>query len=384
MEHTDTHEKLLIPSTGFCLIDKPVGVSSFDIVAAARGALKTRRVGHAGTLDPLASGLLLLGFGSLTHLLPDLTGEKKTYQATIRLGVSTSTDDSEGDFHPEAQSREVREKVASLGACPQLIAEMIHSKLLGTIHQVPSTYSAVRIHGQHAYDLARSGQSVSLPAREVTIHSFSISNIHLISAEHVNAQLAQSANPHNHANEGSLFCDFQAVITCSAGTYIRSLARDLGHLLGTGGYITQLRRTSISHFRVEDALVAGTREKTYQDKKGIQHTRLAAWIDPQRITSAIIPAAQAVKQSLPWIPLTQEQMVNVSFGRKVEISASDVTALKSRSGNIAGEVVGLCGPTAVAKGVIRLTSDANHAFFQPRTVFIAQIKETGIRGNHRA
>lgn len=378
------HEKLLIPSAGFCLIDKPVGVSSFDVVAAARGALKTRRVGHAGTLDPLASGLLLLGFGSLTHLLPDLTGEKKTYEATIRLGVSTSTDDSEGDFLPASQPQEVRARVASLGARPQFITDMIHSKLLGTIDQVPSSYSAVRIHGHHAYDLARSGHKVSLPAREVTIYSFDISNVHLLDAREANQRLARSANPHNAAREGSLFCDFQAVITCSAGTYIRSLARDLGHLLGTGGYITQLRRTSIGQFRVDNALVAEAREKTYRDRQGTQHTRLAAWIDPQQIASAVIPAAQAVKQSLPWIPLTREQMVNVSFGRKVEISASDIHALKDRSGDSTDEVVGLCGPTAVAKGIIRPSSDASHASFQPRTVFIPQIKETITCENRQA
>ncbi len=397
MTSVQSESKLLIPDAGFCLIDKPIEVSSFDVVAAARGALKTRRVGHAGTLDPLASGLLLLGYGSLTHLLPDLTGEKKTYRATIRLGASTSTDDSEGDFVQSEQPPAITARLKQLVAQPHLIVDAIRDHLTGSIQQVPSTYSAVRIHGQHAYDLARQGEKVTLSARSVTIYSFRISDVHALTAQQVNEELKQSANPHNHVSADAVVCDLNAEITCSAGTYIRSLARDLGQLLHVGGYITQLRRTSIGQFRVADALAVSTREKTYRDKRGVQHTRQTVWINPQQIAKAIVPAADVVRHSLPWISLTDGQAIDVSFGRKITVDANAYHRLShgsreqgnSQQGNAKPRkpentsIVALAGSTVVAKGIIQplhdeSARDEGHLIFQPRTVLIPQMKTEGL------
>lgn len=214
--------------TGILLIDKQRGWTSHDVVARARHLLGTRKVGHAGTLDPMATGLLVLGVGRATKLLQYLTGVSKVYEATICLGSSTVTDDAEGDVVSMAMPRPLA------AVTDDDIRGLITRELVGDIDQVPSAVSAIKVQGQRAYALVRSERPVDLPARHVRISRFDVQGIRRSSA---------------HAIE------VDAVVACSSGTYIRALARDLGSLLGVGGHLSALRRTSVGPFAVADAVV---------------------------------------------------------------------------------------------------------------------------------
>ena len=210
---------------GILLVDKPGGMTSHDVVARSRRALGTRKIGHAGTLDPMATGLLVLGVEAATRLLTFVVGLDKTYEATIRLGVATDTDDAEGEIVSTTDASSLT-SVAITGGI---------SALTGRIAQVPSTFSAIKVDGRRAYDLARSGQAVQLKAREVTVSRFDV--------------VAQR----EVSGAASGYVDLDVVVDCSSGTYIRSLARDLGAGLGVGGHLTALRRTRIGPFAVGDA-----------------------------------------------------------------------------------------------------------------------------------
>ncbi|GAA1639519.1 tRNA pseudouridine(55) synthase TruB [Microbacterium flavum] len=209
---------------GILLVDKPGGVTSHDIVARARRALGTRKVGHAGTLDPMATGLLVLGVGPATRLLTFVVGLDKTYEATIRLGVTTDSDDADGT--PTATADPA---VLAAASDAQIAAGV--AALTGDISQVPSTVSAIKVDGKRAYDLARAGEVVELKARAVTVGRFDV----LATRRTVGA------------------IDLDVVVDCTSGTYIRALARDLGAGLGIGGHLTALRRTRIGPFSVADA-----------------------------------------------------------------------------------------------------------------------------------
>ncbi|WP_409047243.1 tRNA pseudouridine(55) synthase TruB [Microbacterium sp. HA-8] len=210
---------------GMLLVDKPGGLTSHDVVARARRAMGTRKIGHAGTLDPMATGLLVLGVESATRLLTFVVGLDKTYEATIRLGAATDTDDAEGEVIARAQ-RSAIEAVTGTGIAAGVAA------LTGPISQVPSTVSAIKVDGRRAYDLAREGVDVQLRSRAVTVSRFE-----------VRAQRRTEE-----------FVDLDVVVDCSSGTYIRALARDLGRDLGTGGHLTALRRTRVGPFDVADAV----------------------------------------------------------------------------------------------------------------------------------
>ena len=222
--------------SGLLLVDKPQGFTSHDVVAKARKALGTRSVGHAGTLDPMATGLLVLGVESGTKLLTFIVGADKTYEATIRLGASTVTDDAEGEILTQTDASHVLE---------ENIREQI-SKLTGHINQRPSSVSAIKVNGVRAYDQVRAGQEVELKSRQVTISRFDVvSEIRKVDG----------------------FIDLDVIVDCSSGTYIRALARDLGEALAVGGHLTALRRTRVGDFKVEDAysleqLAAGDFEVT--------------------------------------------------------------------------------------------------------------------------
>lgn len=211
--------------TGILLVDKPGGVTSHDVVARTRRALGTRKVGHAGTLDPMATGLLILGVDGATRLLTYIVGLDKTYEATIRLGRTTDSDDADG----EETSRADAAAVAAI--TDDAVAAGIRA-LTGEISQVPSTVSAIKVGGRRAYDLARAGETVELRAREVTVSRFEV----------------RAVRP------GDGVLDLDVIVDCSSGTYIRALARDLGASLGVGGHLTALRRTRIGGFDVEHAV----------------------------------------------------------------------------------------------------------------------------------
>jgi len=211
--------------SGIVLVDKEGGWTSHDLVAKARGIFNTRRVGHAGTLDPMATGLVILGVGGATRLLGYVSDAGKSYQATILLGRTTNTDDADGEVIAESS------KEAIDGIDEAAITSGI-SALTGTIMQRPSNFSAIKVNGVRSYARARAGEDFELAAREISVEQFSILEI--------------------RRNIDSIELD--VYVTCSSGTYIRALARDLGESLGVGGHLTALRRTSIGGFKLEDAV----------------------------------------------------------------------------------------------------------------------------------
>ncbi|MBG6180609.1 tRNA pseudouridine(55) synthase TruB [Arthrobacter sp. CAN_A1] len=209
--------------SGLIIVDKPQGWTSHDVVSKMRGLAGTRKVGHAGTLDPMATGVLVVGINRATRLLTYVVGTSKTYTATIRLGQSTITDDAEGDVVATATAAGVTPEAIRAGA----------AVLTGDIEQVPSSVSAIKVNGQRAYTRVRSGEDVVLAARPVTIHRFDIHDIRPVA-------------------EGTLQ-DVDVTVECSSGTYIRALARDLGSSLGVGGHLTALRRTQVGPYSLDQA-----------------------------------------------------------------------------------------------------------------------------------
>lgn len=279
-------------TSGLVLIDKPKGWTSHDIVAKLRGIAGTRRVGHAGTLDPMATGLLLLGVNAGTKLLTFLVGEGKTYEATIRLGASTITDDAEGDFTSIAPAQLVRELSANS------IEQALHA-LRGEIMQVPSSVSAIKVDGQRAYAKVRGGDEVKLAARPVVISEFEL-----------------TAQPRLVEDGDKVFLDFEAKIECSSGTYIRALARDLGAALGVGGHLTSLRRTRIGNYRVEDA--ADMSELTRENL---------------HVTSMF----DSVKDAFELRDLTEQEVIDLRHGKRI-----------AAAGATSAEIAGIHGQQLIA------------------------------------
>lgn len=220
-----------MPQGAILLVDKAEGWTSHDVVAKSRRVLGTRKVGHAGTLDPMATGLLVLGAGPATRLLTHLVGLDKEYTTTIRLGVTTVTDDREGETVATADPAAV---AAVLADPERIVAEV--AKLTGPIEQAPSAVSAIKVDGKRAYDRVRAGEEVVLKKRPVTIHSFRVGNFRAAATD-----------------AGEAVIDMDAVVRCSTGTYIRALARDLGEALGLGGHLTALRRTQVGPFSLQEA-----------------------------------------------------------------------------------------------------------------------------------
>ncbi|EKF16329.1 tRNA pseudouridine synthase B, partial [Bifidobacterium bifidum] len=288
------------PTSGLLVVDKPRGVTSHDIVAAARGALHMKKVGHAGTLDPMATGVLVVGFGNATRLLNHIVEHDKTYEATIRLGQSTTTDDADGELLSATSPERWQEllalpvaggpqsagengpvnaakgsavataKVADDGSayhphqeaflpdCQQLwrdrIGDIIALQLTGSIEQVPNTFSAIKINGQRAYDLARDGKDVQLKARRITVSAFGVLDVRFgyaptrqLGLPLVSAADGRATTERDDA-EATPVIDVDVRVSCSAGTYIRALGRDLGAALGVGGHLIRLRRTRVGGF----------------------------------------------------------------------------------------------------------------------------------------
>ena len=250
---------------GLVLIDKPTSWTSHDVVAKVRKAVGTKKVGHAGTLDPLATGLLVLGIGSGTKLLTFLVGADKTYEATIRLGQQTVSDDSESEVTKSATIDEIT-KISDEDISREV------AKLTGVIMQTPSSVSAIKVDGKKAYDLVRAGETVELKAREVKIYSFETLSVARVAG----------------------FLDVEVRVVCSSGTYIRALARDLGTALGVGGHITALRRTKVGHFDVASA-------------NSIDE------LDQLRLTEL----AEAAKQLFPVIELDDSEVTDLIHGKRI-------------------------------------------------------------------
>jgi len=257
-------------SDGFLIVDKEPGMTSHDVVAMGRKALGTRKVGHAGTLDPMATGVLVLGFGNGTRLLQYITDGEKSYTATIVLGASTVTDDHEGEVLIATDAHSVSDDEVK-----RILAAMI-----GTISQRPSSVSAVKVDGERAYDRVRAGEVFELAARTVTISSLQILEIrHLEKTTEVDID-----------------------VTCSAGTFIRAIARDLGDELKVGGHLRALRRTRVAGFALDVAT-------SVQDLKDKNFTALH-----------LIDVARRTFQARE---LTVEEVRELSFGRPLSPSASN-------------------------------------------------------------
>ncbi|RII08003.1 tRNA pseudouridine synthase B [Streptomyces sp. YIM 130001] len=214
------------PADGLVIVDKPSGFTSHDVVAKMRGIARTRRVGHAGTLDPMATGVLVLGVERATKLLGHLALTEKEYLGTIRLGQNTLTDDAEGEITSSADASAVTREAMDAGV----------AELTGDIMQVPSKVSAIKIDGKRSYKRAREGEDFEIPARPVTVSTFTVYDVRDAVAE-----------------DGTAVKDLVVSVVCSSGTYIRALARDLGAGLGTGGHLTALRRTRVGPYGIDRA-----------------------------------------------------------------------------------------------------------------------------------
>ncbi len=254
--------------SGLLVIDKPVGPTSHDVIARVRRAAGTRRVGHAGTLDPLASGVLLVCVGGATRLVEYLVGLDKVYETTIRLGQTTTTYDAEGEVtaeHPVTAG-----EADILAALPAF---------RGIIRQRVPSYSAVKRDGRPLYERARRGETIELPEREVMIHAL---------------ELMAYEPPH-----------LTLRVACSSGTYIRSLAHDLGAALGCGGHVAALRRTAVNHFTLDDAVVLDE-------------------LTPENVAARLLPL-EAIIAHLPRAEFDEAAAAELGFGRRVPAAAGSLT-----------------------------------------------------------
>lgn len=294
-------------ASGFLLVDKPAGATSHDIVARARRALGTRKIGHAGTLDPMATGLLVLGVEGATRLLTFVVGADKTYTATVRLGASTSTDDAEGEITAHADAE-------SIAAVADADISAGVSALTGDIAQIPSTVSAIKVAGRRAYDLAREGVDVQLKARDVHIARFDVLGL-------------RRASDHT---------DLDVIVDCSSGTYIRALARDLGAGLGVGGHLTALRRTRVGPFSVADAVAVDE----------IAADRMLA---PAAVATAVLGALE----------VTADEARDLRHGKRLVRAAERLNGARAAAVDPDGALVGVVEPRGVdLKSVMNMPEEA--------------------------
>jgi tRNA pseudouridine55 synthase len=256
------------PTAGLVIVDKPAGWTSHDVVGRMRRLAHTRKVGHAGTLDPMATGVLVIAVGTATRLLHHLTLTDKAYTATIRLGQSTVTDDAEGEPTGGATAAGITESAVCTAMLP----------LTGDIYQVPSSVSAIKVDGQRSYKRVRDGEAVELAARPVTVSRFDVVAV-------------------NRPTPDLLDVDVEVEVT--SGTYVRALARDLGTTLGVGGHLTALRRTRVGPFGLDQA-------RTLE--------QLAELDDP-----VALPLPQAVAASMPVRVVTEDEARELSFGRSLDL-----------------------------------------------------------------
>jgi tRNA pseudouridine55 synthase len=266
---------------GLVIVDKPGGMTSHDVVARIRRLAGTRRVGHAGTLDPMATGVLVVGIEKATRLLGYLALTEKQYDATIRLGQSSSTDDAEGELSGTVTAAHVTDET---------LARAVKG-LTGEIQQVPPAVSAIKVDGQRAYRLARAGAAPGLKPRAVTVHEFTITDVRPV---------------------GQSLLDVDATVRCSSGTYIRALARDLGAELGTGGHLVRLRRTRVGGYGLDAARTLEQLAERFE----------------------VMPLARAAAAAFPRRDLSADEARRLAHGAR--LPAAGETAGKTAAGTAAG------------------------------------------------
>ncbi|MDK8562444.1 tRNA pseudouridine(55) synthase TruB [Corynebacterium pseudodiphtheriticum] len=319
---TDFSQPDPLDGSGLVVVDKPAGMTSHDVVGKLRRIFRTKKVGHAGTLDPMATGVLVAGIKRGTKFLAHMVAADKTYQATIRLGAATTTDDAEGDFLPattiEDGLNQEQVSVRLSGLSDDDIAAAVAS-WTGTVEQVPAKVSAVKIAGKRAHQRVREGEDVEIPARTVTINQFTVHSIRRGSDDET----------------GTAFIDIACTVTCSSGTYIRSLARDIGSDLGVGGHLTQLRRTHVGPYGLSDA---ATLDELADDPQ------LSLSLD------------DALQRSYPHWQVTEQQATDLSMGKRLPACGLD------------GVVVAIA-PNGQA---IALVTETTGARAEIKTVFVAR------------
>lgn len=259
--------------SGLVVVDKPGGITSHDVVSRVRRLAGTRKVGHAGTLDPMATGVLVLGVNRATRLLGHLMLTEKGYDATIRLGVSTTTDDAEGEVTASASTAALDEAVVRAAA----------AEFVGDLEQVPTAVSAIKVDGKRAYQRVRDGEDVELRARPVTVHELVVHDVRA-AVETI---------------------DLDVSLRCSSGTYVRAIARDLGARLGVGGHLTALRRTAVGPYALD---VARTLDDLARD-------------------FTMMPIAQAARAAFPSHDLDDVQAASVRVGRALDLDLDALTAV---------------------------------------------------------
>lgn len=317
---------------GFVVVDKPQGWTSHDVVGRMRRLAGTRKVGHAGTLDPMATGVLVLGIGKATRLLTYVVGADKDYDATIRLGVATTTDDAEGSVVAVADPDAV-------GQVERAALDAAVADLTGDILQVPTSVSAIKVDGRRAYARVRAGEDVELKARPVTVSRFEVLDVRTATATVPDVDLEDvyveaddaaadpadpgiaptAAEPGDGPTRDVSVVDVDVRVTVSSGTYVRALARDLGAALGTGGHLTALRRTRVGGYPLAGA-------RTLEE--------LEAQADADG-TLATLPLADAARGTFPVRELDEVEVRALGYGQWVEPSGrSEVVAALSPSGTL--------------------------------------------------
>jgi tRNA pseudouridine55 synthase len=264
--------------SGLVVVDKPGAMTSHDVVARVRRLAGTRKVGHAGTLDPMATGVLVLGIERATRMLGHLVLTEKAYDATVRLGATTTTDDAEGEVLATESTSGLDDETIRAAA----------ATFVGTLQQVPSAVSAVKVDGKRAYARVRAGESVELRPRTVTVYELVVRDV----------------------RPGDGLHDLDIGVRCSSGTYVRAIARDLGRSLGVGGHLTALRRTAVGPFALDQARTLD---------------QLADHFEP-------LPLADAARASFPCVDLTDEQAAHVRVGRALDLDLPGVTAVFDPAG----------------------------------------------------
>ncbi|WP_028636077.1 tRNA pseudouridine(55) synthase TruB [Nocardioides sp. URHA0032] len=282
---------------GLVVVDKPGGMTSHDVVSRVRRLAGTRKVGHAGTLDPMATGVLVLGLNRATRLLGHLMLTEKRYDATVRLGVATTTDDAEGEVVATSTTDGLDEATIRAAA----------AELVGDLMQVPTAVSAIKVDGKRAYQRVREGEDVRLEARPVTVHELTVTDVRVSDAT-----------------------ELDITVRCSSGTYVRAIARDLGARLGVGGHLTALRRTAVGPY---DLAAAHTLEELEEEL-------------------AVLPIAAAARAAFSSLELDDAQATDVRYGRALDLELAGLTAVFAPD----GEFLALYEPRGgVAKAVAVFT-----------------------------
>ena len=286
--------------SGLVVVDKAAGMTSHDVVARVRRLAGTRKVGHAGTLDPMATGVLVVGVERATRLLGHLMLTEKSYDATVRLGQTSTTDDAEGELGEPVDAAHLSEEAVRAAFAAQV----------GDLLQVPTAVSAIKVDGKRAYQRVRDGEQVELAARPVTVRELVVHEIRQVSGYSLTNERVSAPETGPGVRDYPAAIDVDISVRCSSGTYIRAIARDAGAGLGVGGHLTALRRTAVGPY---DLAAAHTLEELAEDL-------------------TILPIAEAARRAFPAVDLDDDAARAVRTGRPLPLALTELTALFAPNG----------------------------------------------------